>query len=546
MASQRPQRRKAFTRRSRTGCRTCRVRHVKCDETPGGCRNCTLHGWTCGGYELGHRLPRRVDVHHQAASPVAPSVPVATGFCWAMTSDEKRCVSFFHYRTVASLTSYYDSSLWQKLVLQLSATEPAVFHAVVALSAVNQDMENHGTLMPWVRDDSLWHVFALEQAVRSFDILTKRHISQDPQLRTVILVCCLLFVMLDLVLGRPDDATAHLHSGLTILKEMKVQRRMVAVAAAPFEESLLEAFLMLESQATHYGILLPPLCIDSQLVNGQRYEAYLYEFRDLRDVQQAFNPLVNSCYPFLERCWERPEAEIIASHGALHAKQQRLLSCLHQFDSCFARYRHTWYHRLTGKEERGADLIKLMHFALLLSVKTALYPKRCPESVRFISDYEKVLAEALAVIEKFSGRPVMTVETSICPSLFLIGSRCPDYFVRLRAVDALRAWPHLEGYMNSTVIAELLIEGLKVELLQIWHGLQPTGSCPPAHLYFERRGDGEIIAHLGDRHGEEYRPIPLEPNKMMLDALMSIQSVQYWSCVRASGILPLDTNRPSY
>ncbi|KAB8215970.1 hypothetical protein BDV33DRAFT_5544 [Aspergillus novoparasiticus] len=38
----------------------------------------------------------------------------------------------------------YDSSLWQDLVFRLSAAEPAVYDAVVALSAVNQDVVKLG------------------------------------------------------------------------------------------------------------------------------------------------------------------------------------------------------------------------------------------------------------------------------------------------------------------------------------------------------------------------------------------------------------------
>ncbi|KAH7156850.1 fungal-specific transcription factor domain-containing protein [Dactylonectria macrodidyma] len=37
--------------RSRSGCVTCKVKHLKCDETKPECRVCTSKGWTCGGYQ---------------------------------------------------------------------------------------------------------------------------------------------------------------------------------------------------------------------------------------------------------------------------------------------------------------------------------------------------------------------------------------------------------------------------------------------------------------------------------------------------------------
>ncbi|KAI5462330.1 hypothetical protein BGZ63DRAFT_453523 [Mariannaea sp. PMI_226] len=37
--------------RSRSGCNTCKAKHLKCDETKPVCLVCTRKGWTCGGYK---------------------------------------------------------------------------------------------------------------------------------------------------------------------------------------------------------------------------------------------------------------------------------------------------------------------------------------------------------------------------------------------------------------------------------------------------------------------------------------------------------------
>ncbi|OJI99580.1 hypothetical protein ASPVEDRAFT_26379 [Aspergillus versicolor CBS 583.65] len=42
----------AFKKRSRSGCRTCRKRHQKCDERKPTCWNCHLRGIKCGGYGI--------------------------------------------------------------------------------------------------------------------------------------------------------------------------------------------------------------------------------------------------------------------------------------------------------------------------------------------------------------------------------------------------------------------------------------------------------------------------------------------------------------
>ncbi|KAL4972404.1 hypothetical protein BDW66DRAFT_169610 [Aspergillus desertorum] len=425
MQSERLKRRRNYINRSRTGCRTCRLRHVKCDETPVACRNCLSSGWKCEG--------RRRSI---------PSTPAVT-FRRAITSDEKRCVSFFLHRTVESLTSFYDTFLWRKLVSQMCCTEPAVYHAVVPLSA-------------------LMARFALEQCMRSFELLNKRQSHRTPQLHKVLLVCCLLFVMLELVLGHYDDATVHLQSGLAILKEMRIQRQTLGLSPATVEDSLLEAFLHLEAQATQHGVLDPALSIDDELLYGRRYEEYLNEFQSLQDVQRALGPLINT---------------------------------------------HVKYHRLAAKEQRGVDMLKLIYLTLNVTVKTCLYTG--------------------AVIDKFQDRPLMMIETGVCPPLFTIAAHCPDWSVRMRAIDALKSWHHCEGYMNPKLVANMVVEVMKLQLKQVWSEIQATGSSQPL-----------ICLSWSTRYGDIVCMLSLEPDEALINALSSIRTARKWPCVRASGFLP--------
>ncbi|KAJ0414243.1 C6 zinc finger domain protein [Aspergillus carlsbadensis] len=520
MPQPRSKRQRAFTKRSRTGCRTCRVRHVKCDESPTACRNCTSNGWVCDGYEV-NRLPRPTELVKSRAS--LPRAPVESGFRWAITPDEKRCVSFFLHRTIPSFTSYYDSSLWQKLVLQMCYSEPAVYHAVVALSAINQDLEKHGIPIPGCESRSTWHGFALEQCSRSFGLLSKRHILQDPQLREVLLVCCLLFVMLELVCGRFDDATAHLQSGLAILEELRNQRLLHGLPLVPVEESLLEAFLHLESQAMHHGLVPAPLQLE-----GFGDEAH--DFQTLRDVQQVLNPITDVGFAFLARCWDATDLEILERYAELYTEQQQILSALHRFGLDFDRFRKQFHHKQTEKERRGADTAYLTSLNMELACKTALCSKSCPLPASFTDEYVKLLSVTLEAMDKLQERPLMTIESAICPALFTIAACCPDYSVRWRALEALWAWPHCEGYLNSRLIAEVATEQMKREMRCVWTEMEMMGSSPPQGLLFETQ-QGVTSVWI------EGAWLSLEPSQDLVRSLGTVASAPSWACVKASGIL---------
>ncbi|KAA8644658.1 Zn(II)2Cys6 transcription factor domain-containing protein [Aspergillus tanneri] len=145
--------------RSRTGCRTCRARHVKCDETPGACKKCTSTGRRCD-YDL-QRLPHK----RKPVQPNQLALPELTdGFQWSITSDEGRCFSHFQFHTLPNLLELSNFVLWQNLVLQISYTEPAVYHAAVSLSAAHQNAEIYGIPLPGQDINTAWYRFAVQQS----------------------------------------------------------------------------------------------------------------------------------------------------------------------------------------------------------------------------------------------------------------------------------------------------------------------------------------------------------------------------------------------
>ncbi|OAA69829.1 C6 zinc finger domain protein [Cordyceps fumosorosea ARSEF 2679] len=68
-------RRKRWAPKVKTGCITCRVRRVKCDETKPHCKRCTAYGYVCDGYATTPGLP--VSAAHQNHNTVRKS---AAGF----------------------------------------------------------------------------------------------------------------------------------------------------------------------------------------------------------------------------------------------------------------------------------------------------------------------------------------------------------------------------------------------------------------------------------------------------------------------------------
>ncbi|KAE8419568.1 hypothetical protein BDV36DRAFT_134666 [Aspergillus pseudocaelatus] len=488
-------RRRAQQKRSKTGCRTCRARHIKCDESPGSvCQNCTSTGRICEGYDM-CRLPhRRTDVY-------LPDI--ANRLCWIMNSDEKRCFSYFHHHSISSLISFFDSPLWQKLVRQLSHTEPAVYHAVNVLGAVQEDSEEYDMRLAGVNLYRPRHRFALEQSARSYALLNKRHASHDPQFKEVTLVCCLLFTLSELLLGQYNTALRHLRSGLQILNEAATYTNCLSA----IDQSLVEAFVRLDAQSSHFGTDGPLLHLNKEGEEAWSYSDTMSLPRNVQEARRELNHVLTKGIPFLSECWARSSTEIRLNYDSMHFTQQSLLASLAQHKQRFELFCEQSYATLSPKEQRGAEIIRLHYLAQILSIKTCFFHGPIPGYLT--TEYASLLSAHEALMAKFPERSTTTLDNGIIPGLYVVASKCPDYRVRLRAIKALQSWPHCEGLINSNIAASLALESLKRELME--------------------GNKNELSLIIGDNEVELVR--------FLFDTLSSTERAAHWSMIKASRIL---------
>ncbi|RAH49985.1 Zn(II)2Cys6 transcription factor, partial [Aspergillus brunneoviolaceus CBS 621.78] len=477
--------------RSRTGCRTCRARRIKCDETPVACRNCSSTGRQCDGYDV-HRLPPKLKSTGKKKTLTAP--PKLLGLAggpsqalnrldWTMTSDERRCVAYFQHHTVPTLLEFFDSTLWQKLVLQLSRSEPPVYHAIVALSAIHENSEANG--MPLATPSELvaenpWHQFAQDQLARAITLLNRRSASQDPRFREVILVCCLLFVLADLLRGQYDSGFAHLRSGLLILQELQQHGEFGNCASSRglVEQCIVTAFAHLDILASHYDRIFPMLQPLHPLTQPSNHDptttttttttnpnSPTQPFQSLPEARAAFDTLLRTSYRFSAPSMGLTAPQISANYAALQTEQHAVWSEATLFAQRFRPlYRHA-YPDLSAKEQRGADIINLHLVSLRVCMHSCLLGSNRAALAHYRADLQHTCELVEALMTTFPDhRPSFTLETGVLPPLYLAAILGDDYRVRWRATGLMRSWPHREGPFDSNWLASLAEEALLLDL----------------------------------------------------------------------------------
>ncbi|KAF2747350.1 hypothetical protein M011DRAFT_56878 [Sporormia fimetaria CBS 119925] len=215
--------------RVKTGCDTCRLRRVKCDETKPECLRCTKSGRNCGGYKhvtkfrsnspsaaASYRNPSFLVVPQKTRPTSVPRSPVRSV---SPESTECRSFHYFQTHTLPQWTEYFDSGIWNIMILQLSHVEPAIKHGVLALSALHERFEKTKPML-----QSGTHDFAFAQymaAVKHSNELLTAHREGRVDVEKV-LVACIIFTCYENLAGNYVAANMHLRNGIRILNQHRL------------------------------------------------------------------------------------------------------------------------------------------------------------------------------------------------------------------------------------------------------------------------------------------------------------------------------------
>ncbi|KAH7311457.1 hypothetical protein B0I35DRAFT_64431 [Stachybotrys elegans] len=204
--------------KSRTGCTTCKIRKIKCDETKPACKKCISTGRKCDGYAVIQQYQARQDT--TALSKREASLGSILG-----TTNEKRFFVLFQTATQAGVA--FDPSptwsFWGSLAPRLAHHSEAVKNAAIALGATYH-------LFKIVREPPLAKRQAKDDTQRSqLESFVARHYnmaiyklneviaSDAPEALISALTCCLIFVAIEHLRSNHRAAALHITSGAAIM-----------------------------------------------------------------------------------------------------------------------------------------------------------------------------------------------------------------------------------------------------------------------------------------------------------------------------------------
>lgn len=116
--------------KSKTGCLTCKARHLKCDEGQPSCHRCVKSGRHCKPARSAAGELRVV--HYVSMAADSPTT-------WpSLNEEERRLFHVFRTRTGLELAGVHGPEFWLRYVLWIAISEPAIKYAILGLTALHE------------------------------------------------------------------------------------------------------------------------------------------------------------------------------------------------------------------------------------------------------------------------------------------------------------------------------------------------------------------------------------------------------------------------
>ncbi|KAK5134157.1 hypothetical protein LTR08_006932 [Meristemomyces frigidus] len=460
----------------RTGCLTCKIRRIKCDEIKPCCSRCTSTGRKCDGYSI----PPRKGKSNANLADVAVIAPERCPEVVPGTAEELRALNFFHARTAPGLSSYFDADFWLRLCFRMSKSEPAIRHAMVAVGTLHErrDLEfspTYGSMAIPVQDrmrrmtlvtkrpSEHNNAFALAQYNKAIAHLTER--MRDPEASTEIaLLTCILFVCVEFIRGDVQPAIRHFNAGMNIAAATLSRPRSTATASVlGFREALLPFFNRLEILTATFGN-------DAQWEYPVKpQDTVPAVFASITEARNSIVHLMNHSLRFIRAMRFHVYEDKIPPE---HIAHQRALQC--QVETWQARFDTLLVNnQLSARDLDAARILRVHQIVTLIWLTASVRPEQHPtdeQSAWFetaVSLGEAVRSQDVTLVQQHTTPTTFLFDMEIVSPMYYVAIKCRHPLIRRRAIALLRQSIRREGLWDSAwaaTIAEYLMKTEEVHL----------------------------------------------------------------------------------
>lgn len=405
-------------------------------------------GHHCDGYRTSP--PLQQSEHDWLSKPHDPIVAVITPeralVSFVASEQERRSFDFYRDRTASALAHTLDSTFWTEFILQISHSEPAVRHALVAIGALNERLRSStGELSLSNQDRSL--KLALSSYNKAIKHLTKQ--MQHGESDLIALLTCILFICVEFLQDNIAEALTLVHQGCAILRgqqtltDQKDEDHKSQSQQVMIDHQVMPMFSRLT--------VLSALCGRPATLNIAEVDSQVdsFQFTDLRGARSLLYVLMEQGHAIIRKAdackWAEGENSALESLRVEHSTLRAKLGL--------------WHYRFTQLQTdlellRSTRLIQAVSLLSMYFTTTSIWHATCLERAQISYDvhrpqFKQILEAAELYINLSEGQPqseiLFTFEMGLVPPLYFTAARCRFPALRRRAVALMRRAPGKEG-----------------------------------------------------------------------------------------------------
>ncbi|WZH40674.1 uncharacterized protein QYS62_001612 [Fusarium acuminatum] len=489
-----------FAPKSRLGCKTCKIRRVKCDLAQPSCLKCKSTGRTCDGYPERTHLDGKFHVAQSldrqslcTTTSTQPSShwqpPVEDSYGLGLHNPRPFMVlpvaeagltdamSFFDHVSIKHLNKYQPSDEpWHQTLMYFSQTVPSVRYAAIALSLLHRSYihggSTSGTSLKSFKESRL---ISSEAPLLHYNMAIQHLLGQDLSGRdsvertAITLLVCYLFTCFDHLTGNDVQAMKHLRGGVELSRNLN--KVMVTNSSSTDLRGLISQVTTqirrLDMQAVMFALDWTPADIQEPSI-WQLLPSDI-AFQSLGQAADSMQMLVAQAIRLRNTDEQMYPTGKITSPDSHSSPKDILLDQLETWLGLFENTLQLQSHS-SGTNSGSSTLITLLRLQQKIAwIFTSSYgPGREMEYDAFLPQFQQCVALARDVAMSHQGilgssNPTFTPEIGVLPVLYIIGAKCRDAPLRREVLDILRQQSIREAVWNSVCIAKILERIIEIE-----------------------------------------------------------------------------------
>jgi hypothetical protein len=371
-------------------------------------------------------------------------------------SREGRAIEYFRRCVAPVLSGQFSHYFWMRLVNQVSEAEPAVRHAVIAISSIYEHFDSNP--LPLLESESgQFAVAHYNQALR--------HLATKSMDESLVLLTCILFICIESLRDNHHAAIDHCRHGIMILNGLKRGAKLA-------RDDLLPIFVRLSIFPFFFGGT-----VDTFPGLSEFGSFSLTSFANIDDARYAMDVLSTRTIRFvrsvskyrMEDLYHEPIPESVITD------QQIRLESIRMWRRTWARFRAA--HPPTQDDIQAYAILEMKSCVALIWTGVALDRTEMSYD-QYTAVFQELLNGAWAVQDSQMhcpvdfGRRQYIFEMGFTPLLYFVVFRCRVLSLRLAALDAMMSL----SASRETLWDSALMYAMGRRVIEIEHGIDDFDS----------------------------------------------------------------------